>query len=96
MTALAATGLGWVLASTPLPTPTTPEELDPTTVSPGLIGFLVTFAIAVATVLLLLDMVRRVRRLKYREQQAAAVEEREAERVAAEGADDVGREDDPR
>ncbi len=84
MIPFAATGLGWALASTPRPTPTTPEELDPTTVSPGLIGFLVTFAIAVATVLLLLDMVRRVRRLKYREQQEVAAQER----AAAEGGAD--------
>ncbi len=76
MTDLTATVLGSLLAVTPLPSPTTPEELDPTSVSPGLIGFLVTFAIAVATVLLLLDMVRRIRRLKYREQQAAAAEQR--------------------
>ncbi len=72
------TSLAGVLAATPLPTPTTPEDLDPTTVSPGLIGFLVTFAIAVATVLLVLDMVRRIRRLRYREQQELARREREA------------------
>ncbi len=69
--------LAGVLAATPIPTPTTPEDLDPTTVSPGLIGFLVTFAIAVATVLLVLDMVRRIRRLRYREQQELARQERE-------------------
>lgn len=82
MIGLTATVLGSLIAATPLPTPTTPEELDPTSVSPGLIGFLVTFALAVATVLLLLDMVRRVRRLKYREQQAAAAEQRAEEEQA--------------
>ena len=83
------TSLATVLAASPLPTPTTPEDLDPTTVSPGLIGFLVTFALAVATVLLLLDMVRRIRRLKYREQQELERQPREAdeERAAEERAD---------
>lgn len=69
-----------LLASTPTPTPTS-EELDPLTVSPGLIGFLATFAVAVATVLLVLDMTRRVRRLRFREDQQRL---REEEAAAAE------------
>jgi len=69
-----------LLAATPAPTPG--RDLDPTTVSPGLIGFLATFAIVVATVLLMLDMVRRLRRLSFREdrarqQEAAAVPQSE-------------------
>ena len=66
-----------LLASTPTPSPTS-EELDPLTVSPGLIGFLATFAVAVATVLLVLDMTRRVRRLRFREDQQRLREEQAA------------------
>lgn len=58
-------------------------EFTPTSVTPGVTGFLVVFAIAAVTVLLILDMVRRVRRLQAR----ARVEERhraEAEEERAE------------
>ncbi|MBX3098412.1 MAG: hypothetical protein KF761_02430 [Salinibacterium sp.] len=68
-----------VLASSPLashvivwladPTPTpAPGEFtgDVNAVTPGIVGFAVTFLIAAITVLLILDMVRRVRRVRYR------------------------------
>jgi hypothetical protein len=48
--------LGLILATTP----------DPDTVTPGPIGFLAIFFVAVAVVLLGLDMVRRIRRTTYR------------------------------
>ena len=56
--------LAVILAATPSPTPT----LDPaeTFYSPGTIGFLLTFFVAGAAVLLIFDMVRRVRRVRYR------------------------------
>jgi preprotein translocase subunit Sec61beta len=41
-------------------------EVDPNSVTPGVIGFVVTFAVMIAVVLLVLDMVRRVRRVRYR------------------------------
>ena len=41
-------------------------EVDPNSVTPGVIGFVVTFAVMMAVVLLVLDMVRRVRRVRYR------------------------------
>jgi len=41
-------------------------EVDPNSVTPGAIGFVVTFAIAAAVVGLIFDMVRRVRRVRYR------------------------------
>ena len=41
---------------------------DENLVTPGVIGFVVTFFIAVATVLLILDMTRRIRRTRYREE----------------------------
>ncbi|MFP7761035.1 hypothetical protein [Marisediminicola sp. LYQ134] len=42
------------------------EEFDPNTVTPGVVGFFVMFAIAAIAVLLILDMTRRVRRTRYR------------------------------
>ncbi len=41
-------------------------EVDPNSVTPGVIGFVVTFAVMIAVVFLVLDMVRRVRRVRYR------------------------------
>ena len=43
-------------------------EVDPNLVTPGVIGFVFTFVIAGAVFLLILDMVRRVRRVRYREE----------------------------
>ena len=44
------------------------EELDPNLVTPGVIGFFATFFIAGMTVLLIFDLVRRIRRSRYREE----------------------------
>lgn len=64
-------------------TPPTPPayEGDPNLVTPGVVGFIVTFAIALITVLLVVDMVRRIRRVRYR---AAVQEDIAAEVDAAE------------
>ncbi len=63
-----------------------PDEpsFDPDEVTPGLPGFLVTFAIVIAVVFLLRDFTRRVRRLQVRGQ---LLEQAEAERAGAERAD---------
>lgn len=63
--------------TTPVPPVTPDEEL----VSPGIIGFIATFFVAVATVLLIIDMVRRVRRVNYRDQvrEKLLLEQAEAE-----------------
>lgn len=65
---------------------------DPDSVTPGIVGFIVTFLIALVTLLLVIDMVRRVRRVNYR---AQVREELEAEAAAAAAADgsvaDTGR-----
>lgn len=50
--------LAWLAAET--------EELDPNTVTPGVWGFIAIFAIAAATVALIFDMTRRIRRTNYR------------------------------
>lgn len=53
-----------ILASTPSPSSTTaPED---TFYSPGTIGFLAVFGVTVGAILLIFDMVRRVRRVRYR------------------------------
>ncbi|MBT2498829.1 hypothetical protein J7E25_06950 [Agromyces sp. ISL-38] len=63
------------------------EEFDPDTVTPGIWGFVVTFGLMVVVVLLILDMVRRIRRTNYR----AEVRERlEIERLEAEMLGDEG------
>ena len=52
------------LAATPAPTPSGAPSDD--SVTPGVVGFAVTFFIAVAAILLILDMNRRIRRVRYR------------------------------
>lgn len=51
-------------AATPTPTETT----DPanTFYSPGTLGFIFVFGMAAASILLIFDMVRRIRRVRYR------------------------------
>lgn len=63
------------------------EGLDPNSVSPGLIGFLATFGVVVATILLFVNMSRRLRRLRYREEQEAA---RRAEESPTDSEDEGG------
>ncbi|VXC60227.1 conserved hypothetical protein [Arthrobacter sp. 9AX] len=67
---------------TPLPTPSLREGISEDQVTPGLLGFIMTAFFVVATALLIVDMVRRIRRVRYR----AQVEE---ERMAAAAAADV-------
>jgi hypothetical protein len=67
---------------TPLPTPTLRDGISEDQVTPGLLGFVMTAFFVVATALLIVDMVRRIRRVRYR----AQVEE---ERMAAATAADV-------
>ena len=57
--------LALVLEIDPSPTPPAYEG-DPDLVTPGVVGFVITFAIALITVLLIVDMVRRIRRVRYR------------------------------
>lgn len=54
--------LSWLAGTSPTPSP----GVDPNLVTPGVIGFVVTLLIAVATVLLIIDMNRRIRRTRYR------------------------------
>ncbi len=65
-------------------TPPPGEEIDPNLVTPGVVGFLLTFGLAVAVVLLVIDMTRRIRRIRYR---AEVTERLDAEEAAAERAE---------
>jgi hypothetical protein len=74
------------LATSPAPSPSLRPGLSQDQVTPGLLGFLLTAFIVVLTALLIVDMVRRIRRVRYR----AQVEE---ERQAAAEAADIARDD---
>ena len=77
---LASYVIVWLADPTPTPTP---GEFtgDANAVTPGVVGFIVTFLIAAITVLLILDMTRRVRRVRYR----AEVQEKLAAEAAEAG-----------
>lgn len=62
------------------------EGFTPTNVTPGVTGFIVVFLIGAATVLLIVDMTRRIRRIQARER-VAERHRLEAERIADGGAD---------
>jgi hypothetical protein len=67
---------GFILSNTP------PPEFNPDTVTPGPWGFLAIFLVAAVTLLLGMDMARRIRRTNYRadvrDRLAAEVAERDA------------------
>jgi len=79
---LAARVIVW--AADPTPTPYPAYTGDQNLITPGVVGFAVTFFVAAATVLLLVDMSRRMRRVRYRSEVS---EQLEAERIAAEADD---------
>lgn len=54
------------------------EEIDPNQVTPGVEGFIATGLFAVVSLLLLLDMVRRIRRVRYREEARVNIDAEEA------------------
>lgn len=66
------------------------EGLDPEMVTPGTLGFLATLFVVIATVFLIRDMAKRVRRVRYREQVQADLEETAADDGTAAGATDTG------
>ncbi|MFF2270508.1 hypothetical protein ACFVTZ_19775 [Cellulosimicrobium cellulans] len=71
LTATGAGGPGWaadVVAETATPSPSDDplrEDLDPNDVSPGLVGFLAIFAVALATVGLFFALSRQLRRMRH-------------------------------
>lgn len=45
-----------------------PIEVDPVLVTPGVIGFVITAVVGLSVMLLIVDMVKRIRRVRYREE----------------------------
>ena len=50
------------------------KEIDPTGVTPGVVGFIITAAVAISAIFLILDMNRRMRRLRYRDEAATNID----------------------
>lgn len=71
--------------SAPTPAPKSP---DPDTVTPGVWGFLIIFLIAVVTILLIFDMVRRVRRTRYRAEIGAKLNAEESAAARGDSGED--------
>jgi hypothetical protein len=62
------------------------QQFDPNMVTPGFVGFIATFGVAAVVILLVIDMVRRIRRVNYRAQVREQLdkETRDAESAAIE------------
>jgi hypothetical protein len=69
-------------------------QFDPDTVTPGFVGFIATFGVAAIVILLVIDMVRRIRRVNYRAQVREQLEREAMTADAALLSDDVPVSDD--
>lgn len=76
------------LTETPMPTPT--MTVDPELVTPGFIGFAAVVIILIAVILLILDMNRRIRRVRYREEVRDELDAEEAALAADQRKSDDG------
>lgn len=63
------------LENAPTPTPMPAYTGDPNLITPGVAGFIAMFLVAALTVLLIVDMNRRIRRTKYRVEVRERLEE---------------------
>lgn len=77
--------VGAVVTAVPSPAPSPAAELDPYDVSPGLLGFLVIFAVVLACIPLFRSMTGKVRRLEHRARAEADAEQDRAGVDAAQG-----------
>ncbi|MGB3733024.1 hypothetical protein [Microbacterium sp.] len=68
--------------NTPMPTPT--STVPPELVTPGFAGFAVVIVIVAAVILLIWDMNRRIRRVRYRDEVREELDAEQAERDARE------------
>jgi hypothetical protein len=68
--------VGFILSNTP------PPEFNPDTVTPGPWGFLAIFLVAAVTLLLGMDLARRIRRTNYRAEMQERLQAEVAERDA--------------
>ncbi|MGV3711790.1 hypothetical protein [Pseudolysinimonas sp.] len=62
-----------------------PNEIDPNIVTPGVLGFVVTIALVLIVTVLVVDMTRRTRRLRYRAEANAKLDAEEAAERDASG-----------
>lgn len=67
----------WVLDATPSPTP---SIVDENVVTPGPWGFVATAFVALATIALIFDAVRRIRKVRYKDEIDARLQAELAER----------------
>lgn len=67
-----------VLLETDTPIPTPVMTVDPESVTPGFAGFAVIVIVLIAVFLLIWDMNRRIRRVRYREEVRAELDAEEA------------------
>jgi hypothetical protein len=70
-------------AAEPSPTPFPDYTGDPNLITPGVWGFVAILVVGIATVLLIIDMNRRIRRSRYREEVRIKLEEEQAAADAA-------------
>lgn len=97
-TALAALLLPTGIGPNPVDEPTLPPGFDPNTVTPGVEGFIAIAVVAIAAMFLIVDMTRRIRRVRYRgelREQLEAEQQMIAEGGPAEPAPDVEQLDEP-
>lgn len=76
MTGVLSPVVGFILSNTP------PPEFNPDTVTPGPWGFLAIFLVAAVTLLLGMDLARRIRRTNYRAEMQERLQAEVAERDA--------------
>jgi uncharacterized membrane protein len=72
-----------VFLADPSPAPTPPGFTgDENAVTPGVVGFIATAFIAIMTVLLIVDMTRRIRKVRYRAEAQEKIAAEQAEKVS--------------
>lgn len=76
-----------VLFGTETPIPTPSMTVDPNSVTPGPAGFAVIVIVVIAVILLIWDMNRRIRRVRYREEVREELDAEEAARAETQNAD---------
>jgi len=80
--------VAWALAQ-PVPSPTLPAStVDEADVTPGVLGFIAIAFVAIAVVLLVVDMTRRVRRTRYRGEVRERIAAEREERAELDGLDE--------
>ncbi|UFS59864.1 hypothetical protein [Subtercola endophyticus] len=73
------------LADDSTPTPSVAPTPDPDSVTPGILGFVITLGVTLGAVALIIDMVRRIRRVNLRQQAKEKVDAEVAAAAAAAG-----------